>query len=112
MPDGEEMTGTPDGEPPEMPDGELPGMPNGEEMDGMPDGEGPEKPGWQSADDTGERPDRFAQGTLRQTDGGGYRGERNGIAEKETPPVSGGAALIGISVLALLAGVLIAVKHR
>ena len=112
MPDGEEMTGTPDGEPPEMTDGELPGMPNGEEMDGMPDGERPEKPGWQSADDTGERSDRFAQGTLRQTDGG-YRGERNGIAEKETPPVSGGAAaLIGISALALLAGVLIAVKHR
>ena len=90
-----------------MPDGEMPQVPAGEMLQ-RPDGEKQQAPEgtiseWQEADAAGGQFGHFS----------GHRGGPENVTEQGTSPMSGGAAaLIGISVLVLLAGILIAAKHR
>ena len=105
---GEGTPGMPDERTPQMPEEEMPQTPDGEKRQ-MPEGM---ISGWPETGEAGERPAHFA-GERQPAETGGRRGWPSDFAEQEASPVSGGtAALIGISVLALLAGILIAVKHR
>ncbi len=113
---GEGTLEIPDGRASRMPDGEMPQVPAGEMLQ-RPDGEKQQAPEgtiseWQEADAAGGQFGHFA-GERQPEEISGHRGGPENVTEQGTSPVSGGAAaLIGISVLVLLAGILIAAKHR
>ena len=129
MPDG----GFPDGDVPQMPDGgfpdgEMPQMPGG----GFPDGNMPQMPGDGFPDgDVPQMPDGgFPDGDTPQASddgfipGGNWHGDRftqwgqdqdrtQGVAPNETATVSPDTfIMVGVSVLFLLAGIIIAFKFK